>query len=53
MKPKPFSELNHLTVPVAMYLFSFDMWVIREILDSRSSSCSSDTDYAKHETGTD
>jgi hypothetical protein len=29
------------------------MWVIREILGSRSSSCSSDTDYAKHETGTD
>ena len=25
MKPKPFSELNHLTVPVAMYFFSFGL----------------------------
>ncbi|MET8094269.1 hypothetical protein [Micromonospora sp. NPDC005220] len=35
MKPKPFSELNHLTVPVAMHLSLFKAADPRPLADDR------------------
>ena len=35
MKPKPFSELNHLTVPVAMHLSLFKAGDPRPLADDR------------------